>query len=575
VAKPTKHKDKFLNNNKDLPIDVQIEYTAEQIEEFKKCKEDIEYFAETYFTIVHPDRGKVKMALYEPQKRAIRKIVENRNTVICASRQVGKTSLMTVVCLWYALFNNNFNIAILANQEKMALEILSRIKTAYKGLPIWLKAGVPVWTQGQVTFSNESNIFASTTSENSIRGQTVNILFLDEFAFVPPEIAEAFFASVVPAISASTKSKMVLVSTPNGTGNKYYELYSEAVSGKNKNGQPTKWAFEKIHWREIPGRSEAWKQDQLAMLGHDMDKWAQEYELTFLNNGQRVFNEELMKRLKLRCIQPTFSFDDGDYILYKEPEPNRIISIGVDTAEGVGQDYSVAYILDITDPFNIIHCGMFASNVMQPFVFAEKLNQIARSWGRPFLCIESNGPGGQVIDAMINTHHYDNIVTHTMKNDKEGRYQKPGIFSHINSKLKGITNMRYFLETLESVNIRDLKTIVEFETFTRKNGNRWGAEKGYTDDRIMALVWGLVILEREIAEKYLDIIELDDAGKVVRIADPNQDLANQLLLEGTKKISYARLGGIPQPTIFQFGGGTSSYGELETAGYAESGFRFL
>ena len=246
----------------------------------------------------------------------------------------------------------------------------------------------------------------------------------------------------------------------------------------------------------------------------------------------------------------------------------------MDVAEGVGQDYSIAQIFDVTNPFDILHCGIFASNLIQPYVFAEKLNQIARSWGRPFLCVERNGPGGQVIDALIEIHNYDNIVSMNKVNDKVGRYNsQAGIVNHQNSKFTGITNMRYFLETLESVGIRDLKTVQEFETFIRKN-RTWTADKGFHDDRIMALVWALIILEKDVATEYLDVIEVDEAGQVIRIADPNQAIANKWLIDGTKKIAYAKFGGQPPPSIFQFGQG-ESYREGEISGYISSGFRFV
>lgn len=478
------------------------------------------------------------------------------------------TSIMTVICLWYALFNRNFNIAVLANKEKMAKEILNRIKVAYKGLPNWLKAGVPEFTKENILFSNESKIFVSTTSADSIRGEAVNLLFLDEFAFVPNEIADEFYASAIPTLSSSTKSKIVIVSTPNGASGQYYDIFTKAEKGENG------WAFEKMYWHEIPGRDAVWKDEQLKLINHDMDKWNQEYELQFLTNGQSVFNVDLLNRMKLKCVPPLKSFDDGEYIIYHDPVPGRIISIGVDVAEGVGQDYSVAQIMDITDPLDIRHCGVFASNIMQPYVFTEKLNQIARSWGRPFLCIERNGPGGQVIDALINIHNYDNIVSMNKVNDSANRYDgQVGIVTHQNSKFTGITNMRYFLETLESVGLRDIKTVVEFETFVRKNRS-WTATKGYHDDRIMSLVWALIPLEKEVAREYLYVIEFDEAGQVIRIEDPNQAIADKWLLDGSKKIAYAKFGGQPPPTIFQFGHG-QSFRDGEISGYMSTGYRMV
>jgi hypothetical protein len=308
--------------------------------------------------------------------------------------------------------------------------------------------------------------------------------------------------------------------TPKGAEGKFYEIFRDAE--KKKNG----WCPVRIHYSEVPGRDAAWVKEQQAAINYDMDAWRQEFEIEFLENGTAALNQAVIDRMKSEACPAEFSFDDGDYFVWKNPEPNRIITIGVDVAEGVGQDFTIAIVLDITDLNNIEQCAIFASNKMQPWVFAEKLNQIARSWGRPFLCIERNKEGGQVVDAIMNVHNYDNVVTYSMKNDKRGVYQSPGIFCHQNSKYTGIQNMKYFIENRQSVKLYDINTIREFETFIRKVNRTWGAKKGFNDDRIMALVWALVILEKDMAEKYLDVIEYDEAGKPSVIIDPNQHLSN-------------------------------------------------
>ena len=565
-----KKSDRYLNNNENLPISVEIKYTTEDLEEMRKCKEDIIYFAENYFYIVNLDEGRQKIKLYEPQKAAILKIVNNRRTVICASRQVGKSTLMTVVCLWYALFTSDFNIAILANKEDQAKEILERIKLAYEEIPNFIKAGVWDFTKEQVKLTNGSKIFVSTTSADAIRGKSVNLLFIDEFAHVRKEIADDFFKSIIPTLSSSKKSKLVIVSTPKGVENKFYEIFSNAEKKKSN------WEYIKIFWHQIPGRDEAWKKEQLEAIAYDMSMWNQEFDLHFLEDGTSALNGAILEALKNMCRVPDFTYDFGDYQIWTEPKPDRIYSIGVDAAEGVGQDYSVAQILDITDPKDIRHCATFATNRLQPYVFAEKLNQIARAWGRPFLCIESNKEGSQVIDALWEVHKYDNIITYTMKNDKRSAYQKMGIFCHSNSKYTGITNMKYFVEHLQAVKIYDINTVKEFETFVRKENKTWAAKKGYHDDRIMSFIWALVLLEKEIAEKYLDILEYDETGKPCRIADPNQELANMSFYnQDNVATNYTKSGGAPLPMFFQKGNAMFNYKEYDMKNYADNGWAFV
>jgi hypothetical protein len=544
-----KNTDKFLGGNENLPISVELQYTEEQLLELKRCGEDVIYFAENFFYIVNLDEGRQKIKLYEPQKRAILDIVNNRRMVICASRQVGKSTLMTVVCLWYALFHKDFTIAILANKEDQAKEILERIKLAYEEIPNYIKSGVWDFTKEQVKLTNGSKIFVSTTSADAIRGKSVNLLFVDEFAHIRKEIAEEFFKSIIPTLSSSKKSKLVIVSTPNGTANRFYNIFSDAETGRSK------WAYSKIYWHEIPGRDEAWKREQLDAISYDMNMWNQEFDLHFLEDGSAAIDPQVIERLKSMTRPAEISFDNGEYKIWYPAEPDHIYVFGVDVAEGVGQDWSVVQILDITDPTNILHAGQYAVNYLQPFVFAEKLNQIARAWGRPFLCVESNKEGSQVLDALINIHHYDNIVTYTMKNDKRGYYQKPGIFCHQNSKYTGIMNFKYFIEHLEVVKIFDITTVKEFETFVRKENKTWTAQKGKHDDRVMSMIWALFILEKDVAEQYLNVLEYDDTGKPCRIADPNQDLANMSLYEPDSYSSYAKKGGNPMPVIFQIGCG--------------------
>lgn len=556
---PKKKDNKFLGGNENLPIDITIDWTPEMVAEFKKCKEDIFYFAQNYFSIINLDTGRQKIQLYDAQKNAIEKIVNNRRTVICASRQVGKTTLVTVVCLWYAIFTPDFTIAVLANKEDQAKEILERVKLAYEELPNWLKAGIWEFTKEHIRLTNNSKIFVSTTSPDAIRGKSVNLVFVDEFAHIRKETADDFFKSVIPTISSSKKSKLVIVSTPKGAEGKYYEIYSGAEKrAAEGDAKPDKkgvkgWVPVRIHYSQIPGRDEEWKKEQLESINYDMALWAQEFELQFLEAGTSSINGELIERMKAGAKLPIYTFEEGDYVIYEEPKPDHVYVIGVDAAQGVLQDWSFAQILDITNLTDIRQAGWYGSNRIQPYVFAEKLNQIARQWGRPFLCIESNKEGMQVLDALINIHQYDNIVTYNMDNDKKGYYQKPGIYCHQNSKYTGITNMKYWIEHLECVKIYDMTTIKEFETFIRKENKTWAAKKGFNDDRVMALIWALMILEKEIAERYLDILEYDDVGKPLRIKDPNADMAYAAFMNNNKEISFAKMSADPPPSMFARG----------------------
>ncbi|HRO65910.1 MAG TPA: terminase large subunit, partial [Candidatus Dojkabacteria bacterium] len=251
-----KRKDKYMNNNDSLPIQVFIDYTPEQLVELDKCQNDIFYFAEKYFHIVNLDKGKMPIELYPAQRDAIQAVLDNKMTIICASRQVGKSTLMTIICLWYALFNENYQIAILANKEEQAKEILDRIKLGYEEIPVWLKSGVPTYTNENIVFGNRSKIFIQATSESGIRGKSVNLLFVDEFAHLQSQIIDPFVKSIMPTISSSKSAKIVLVSTPKGAQGKFYEYWE----GAQREGRDdwNQWKAVKIHYSDVPGRDEKW-----------------------------------------------------------------------------------------------------------------------------------------------------------------------------------------------------------------------------------------------------------------------------------------------------------------------------
>lgn len=385
-------------------------------------------------------------------------------------------------------------------------------------------------------------------------------IILDEFAFVRPEIAHSFYEAVYPTISSSRTAKVIMLSTPNGTSGKFYEMYSKAELGeghKEWNG----WKASRVMWNEIPRYNskgeldfEGFKREAIAGLNGDINSWLQEFCCVFHDSGAMAINATLIEELKSKTRKPIYSFDEGDYLVWEDPQKGHIYSIGVDVAEGVGLDYSVAQILDITDLANIKLVGQYHSNNVQPYVYAEKLNKIARGWGRPYISIERNGPGGQVIDALYEIHKYDNILHYSMKNDKRGMYQKMGIFSHTNSKYTGIMNMKYWVEALKAVDIPDISTIKEYETFRRKENGTWSARDGHYDDRIMAMVWALIILETEITQRYFQIMQYDDVGKPKVIKDVSASYSDYLgpLWDMTSDPNKISLG----DPAFSFIGGT-------------------
>jgi hypothetical protein len=508
--------DQSYLKNKRLPrVDIEFEWTPQRIAEMKKCKNDLRYFAENYFFIVTVDDGKQKIQLYLPQKRVLKALANHRFVIVCASRQCGKSTLMTIYALWLACFNGDKRVVIVANKEKTAIMLLRRIKMAYEQLPNWLKPGTAQWGNTEVIFGNGSSVSISTTTGSAVRGDSVNCIIIDEMAHIEDHLVEEFWASVIPVISSSRKgtTKIFAVSTPKGTGNKFHEIFSSAERNETTDGSFS-WHAEKIDWWEIPGRGKKWKADMQTALGGDAQLFEQEFNNVFLETGESAVDGKLIEEYKLSCRPPIQTFEDGHYKVFREPIAGHLYGIGVDVSEGIGRAGSVAQVLDFTDLTNIEQVAVFHDTMCHPLHFAEVLYRIGNHWGRPPMAIERNNCGAEVINALHDKHGYNNLVTHNPESAKYAE-MRFGVYSHTNTKYTGVMNMRYWSNTLKSLKLYDMATVHELQTFVRYPNGTWRGKQGSNiyDDRVMSLVWGLFMLQQDVCERYYEIVSYDDQGK--------------------------------------------------------------
>ena len=506
-----KKDDKFYLGNTNLPNpDMEFEWTPEMVKSLKKARQNILHFAEEFFHIVNLDQGKMKIQLYPFQRRILRSLRDNRFVACLASRQTGKTTMMTIYALWIACFEDDQRILIVANKEQTAISIFGRVRLAYENLPNYLKPGVVEYGKTSMKLANGSSIGISTTSSDAGRGESVNVLILDELAFIPNNLVEQFWSSVYPIISSSTKSKIFVASTPNGSGNLFFTLYTEAEKGTNN------WKAEKILWHEVPGRDEQWKKDTIKSIGSE-EAFAQEFDCKFLDTGDSFIDELFYEKLAAKTKEPTYMFDDGCYSVWDEPDKDHLYTIGVDVAEGVGQNFSVIQVLDITDLQDIKQVAEYASNEINPFEFTTKVRDICYHWGAPPVLIERNNCGSQVVDNLYHQYNYRSIVNWSPKIGQV-KYDRLGVYAHTNTKYKGITNMRYWINELKCVDIRSKPTIIELKNFVRYPNGSWAAQPGFDyDDRVMAMVWALLILENSVIQKYYSVTEIDDNQRPAKI----------------------------------------------------------
>jgi hypothetical protein len=511
----------FYLGNKNLPVpETEFQWTQEMVEDLERARKSILHFSR-FFYIVNLDEGKQPIKLYPYQKRILKALVDHRFNVVLASRQIGKTTILTIFALWMICFTDDYRVLLIANKESTAINIFKRIRLAYEMLPNFLKPGVIEYAKTGLTLANGSSIGISTTTSDAARGESINCLLIDEAAFIPAEFMDDFWESVFPVISSSKKSKIFMLSTPNGVGNLFYNIYTDAVSETNG------WHHERVDWWEVPGRDEKWKEQVSKALG-SVEAFDQEYGNQFRAAGENALDKDQLDVMEKNAVEPVLQDDEGNYKIYKDRQDYHFYTIGVDVGEGIGRANSVIQIVDITDLTNIEQVAVYANNKLDPFNFAGKLLEIAREWGSPPLLIERNNCGAQVIDALVHTHNYEGIIkytpsmgTFTEKVDKENRL---GVFAHTNSKFNSMSNFRYWMNVLRCVKIHDKLTLNEFKTYVRHANGIWKKQSdNYLDDRVEALIWAIFVLDTKVIEQYYEVIQRDGNGKPLKVMPFNFD----------------------------------------------------
>ena len=353
----------YLGNPNLKKVGVPINWTKKQIKEYLKCKADPVYFAKNYCKIVSLDEGLVPFKLYDFQEDMVRRFHANRFNIAKLPRQTGKSTTVVAYLMHYALFNDNVNIGILANKAPTARELLGRLQLAYENLPVWLQQGIIAWNKGSMELENGSKILASSTSASAVRGMSFNIIFLDEFAFIPNHVAEQFFASVYPTISSGKSTKVIIISTPNGM-NMFYKLWHDAELGRNE------YVTTEVHWSQVPGRDDAWKQQTIANTSER--QFTQEFECEFLGSV-----DTLISAAKLRSMAYEEPINQsGGLKIYEDCQENHEYLMTVDVSRGTNNDYSAFILYDITTvPYKVV--GTYKNNEIKPMLFPNIINQVS------------------------------------------------------------------------------------------------------------------------------------------------------------------------------------------------------
>ena len=488
--------DFYLGNPNLKKVGTEIQFTKEQIQEYLRCKEDPVYFAMNYIKIISLDEGIVPFKMWDFQQELIESFHENRFNIAKLPRQTGKSTTCVAYLLHYILFNDNVNVGILANKLSTARDLLGRLQLAYEQLPLWLQQGIVVYNKGSMELENGSKILAASTSASAVRGMSFNIIFLDEFAFIPNHIAEQFFSSVYPTITSGTSTKVIIISTPNGM-NHFYKLWVDAQKGRNG------YAWSEVHWSKVPGRDAKWKETTIANTSER--QFTQEFECEFLGSV-----DTLITAAKLR----TLTYDDvvttnGSLDVYEQPMKDHDYIICVDVSRGLAQDYSAFVVIDITHaPWRLV--AKYRDKDVRPMLFPNIIFNVATNYNKAYVLTEVNDIGEAVSASLFYDLEYENVLMCAMRGRAgqivgqgfSGTKVQMGVKMSKTVKAQGCSNLKTLIED-DKLLVKDYNIVSELTTFIQVKQS-FEADEGYNDDLVMCLVIFAWLVQQEYFKEMTD-----------------------------------------------------------------------
>ena len=478
-AKAGPNKYTYLSHPLLKRANVQVPFTQEQAQEIARCINDPVYFTIKYVKIITIDQGLVPFNLWDFQKKMMNTFYKNRFVVCKLPRQVGKSTTVIAYILHQIIFREQTKVAILANKGETARELLSRLQLAYENLPLWLQQGVVVWNKGSIELDNGSKVLAASTSSSAIRGQTFNILLLDEFAHVPNNQAEFFFNSVYPTITSGKTSQVIIVSTPLGL-NHFYKIWKDAEEGRSH------YKNVSVHWSQVPGRDQKWKEETIKNTSER--QFEQEFECNFLGSSNTLISASKLQTMVWRL--PIKSENGLD--IYELPEPGHTYALTVDVSRGQGQDYHAFSVIDVTFvPYKQV--AKYRSNDIPAMLYPTNIYSTARLYNDAYVLVEVSDIGGQVADILHFELEYENLVKITIKG-KLGQQVSAGHTKKIQFGLKqstatkriGCANLKTLVEN-DKLILYDADTIQELYHFI-SDKQSFSADQGSHDDLVMSLV---------------------------------------------------------------------------------------
>jgi hypothetical protein len=467
-------------------------YTPEQLAEFVQCADPITgpmYFMTHFFYIQHPLRGKLLYDPYPYQRELIDTYHENRMSVNLLGRQLGKTATAAGYLLWYAMFNPDSTILIAAHQFSGAQEIMQRIRYAYELCPDHIRAGVVGYNKGSIEFDNGSRIMSQATTEKTGRGLSITLLYVDEFAFVRPNIAKEFWTSIRPTLS--TGGKCIITSTPNNDEDQFAQIWFGANKCIDDFGNTTHLGINgfrafKAYWHEHPDRDEEWKKAELADLGDE--RFRREHNIEFIS-----FDETLIDALTLTTLQGKDPIEKmGQVRWFKKPSKGHAYIVALDPSLGTGGDNAAIQV------FELPHMVQVAEWMHNKTPISKQINLLSRitthiveiieDTTKVYYSVENNtlGEAALVSIAEIGEENISGIFLSEPKRRGNVRTFRRGFNTTNKTKLAACAKLKSLIES-RRMEVNSAPFVSELKVFISR-GPTYEAKEGETDDLVMASI---------------------------------------------------------------------------------------
>lgn len=433
------------------------------LEELKKCREDPIYFITRYVKIDHPVKGRIPFELFRFQQRIVNEVHNHRFNIVRKFRQAGVTTIMAAYSLHMIIFERHRNILCVSIGDREAKAFLNRVVKMYDELPVWLKPKVTERNKSTLELSTGSKIKSQPAGAG--RSESASIIVVDEAAFVKD--FEEFWQAVFPTVS--TGGKAFLISTVNGTANLYYQLYQNAIQGKNE------FNAIDIRWQEHPDYTEEWAKSMKSSMPER--SWLQEYECEFLGTGDTFVDGNTLRKLSHNISEEFSEKFTRAYRVWKDPEPYHQYALSVDPAYGRGRDNTAFHIIDLYSGEQVAE---FCSNTISVKKLAKVIYDEGNRYNLAYVIIERNALGIVLFEELFHELAYENIYM-----DDKGQF---GIQTTKVEKEKALAHMEDSLRR-SLIKVNSNRLVDELGTFVVKE-NKIEAEKGYNDDLVMSLALG-------------------------------------------------------------------------------------